>query len=697
MKILLVDSDSATIQSLLPALKALPGHEIRVALNGEKALENAQALGGVDLLLTEVIMDPMNGFTLRNKLRKRCPGLKTVFFSSYDLSEFKEHVENSPTLSKPLDTGAIVQLVSAMGTPPPAPNPATGALRPIPLGTSRVLSAVASAPGVKPTAATSPSSTGALKRMTSRVSAPKPARPGEKLEGTLLGAYEITRKLGSNSWGELYQAVQIGMDRKVALEILSPKRAKDPDAQQRFISNAVAKAKVKHPLVISVFEAGHVEDWHFYAYEYVEGETLKQRLDGGNAIDGAMALQLVTNIADAMGYLSQNQIPHTALDASAIFLGANNLIRLANIAKRPKPDAAAGPGESEEIITLAQIVRGALKAQISTGLAELLEAMENGALRSWAEVSEKCQALQPRVAPAAAEARKLRAHDDVVEEVVQETRKQHKRQAMWTLASLVSLVTLGAVGAWWFLRSNERSFGQFVRVPAGEFIFQDGQKATLPEFWISQHEVSFGQYAKFIQYLDAHPEEATKFDHPRQPKGKSHKIKDWDIFYGRARAGKPVKFIPIDLNSPIFLVDWWDAYAYAKWMGLRLPTEQEWEKAARGTDGRLYPWGNQWDPKKCNSAADFSEDPTTPASVDGYKHWAPVDAFPSDKSPYGALGMAGNVSEWTDTWVNNNANPVIRGGNYHTKGNELTKRVTELIPEQAYEFLGFRVASDKAP
>jgi len=134
-----------------------------------------------------------------------------------------------------------------------------------------------------------------------------------------------------------------------------------------------------------------------------------------------------------------------------------------------------------------------------------------------------------------------------------------------------------------------------------------------------------------------------------------------------------VKFIPIDMNCPQFLVTWWDAYAYAKWKGRELPTEEQWEKAARGTDARQYPWGNDWDPKKCNSAADYNEDPRTKGSVDGWNRWCPVDAIMADKSPYGVIGMAGNVSEWTDSWDPKHERPVIRGGNYHTPENKVTR------------------------
>jgi len=312
-----------------------------------------------------------------------------------------------------------------------------------------------------------------------------------------------------------------------------------------------------------------------------------------------------------------------------------------------------------------------------------------GGFLSWAALLTAVKALEPKIMPAGSF--KMRAQDVAGIRAVEDSRNRKKNFIIGGIFIAVLIIALCAAYAMFFT-SNERVLDQQVTIPAGEFIYQDGAKMTLPVFSIDQYEVTIGEYAKFLKYLEKHPKEETKFDHPHQPVGKSHTPKDWDRYYGAAKAllagNRQIDSIPIDLNCPVTGVDWWDAYAYAQWKGRRLPTEEEWEKAARGTDGRLYPWGNDFDAAKCNSAA-------TP-----HAHSLPVDAMPGDKSPFGVCGMAGNVAEWTSSWSTLGKFPVIRGGSYHSvddTGNadvKVTRRVTELYPEESSGYLGFRTSGE---
>ena len=237
----------------------------------------------------------------------------------------------------------------------------------------------------------------------------------------------------------------------------------------------------------------------------------------------------------------------------------------------------------------------------------------------------------------------------------------------------------------------------FVYVPAGEFTMgsdtgqsdeQPVHKVYLDGYWIMQTEVTNAQYTSCVEAGAC-----------RQPDNDRWNDADY-------------------AQHPVTDISWSDAVTLAGWLAtqsgreIRLPTEAEWEKAARGTDGRVYPWGNDWDARRlnyCDINCEF-DDWKDKSADDGYARTAPVGSYPDGASPYGALDMAGNVWEWAADCYNESyyaespeRNPtgpdcdnprVLRGGSWrYLSANVRAANRNWRVPDYRYDYLGVRLAS----
>jgi formylglycine-generating enzyme required for sulfatase activity len=166
-------------------------------------------------------------------------------------------------------------------------------------------------------------------------------------------------------------------------------------------------------------------------------------------------------------------------------------------------------------------------------------------------------------------------------------------------------------------------------------------------FYMDVYEVTNADYALFLASIAADREKPHRFCHPEEPKEKDHTPKYWTD----ERWARP--------DLPVVGVDWWDAYAYAHWAGKRLPTEAEWERAARGDDARVFPWGDAEEPFFANSAEAWVGHPFNDRDAwrkeffdrEPYKEKGLTVtglAFPGDRSPFGVMAMGGNVREWCE-------------------------------------------------
>lgn len=236
--------------------------------------------------------------------------------------------------------------------------------------------------------------------------------------------------------------------------------------------------------------------------------------------------------------------------------------------------------------------------------------------------------------------------------------------------------------------TDETDFEEMVLIPEGSFIMGSSSEEALPDvrpahrvtlksYMIDKYEVTNAQYAKCLE---------AKYCTPPQDLSSADRS---DYFNAPEYAAYPV-----------IHVDWYQASAYCTWAGKRLPTEAEWEKAARGENGNTYPWGNKLPPELPAQINKFEEGDTVP-----------VNAFPEGISPYGVYNMEGNVWEWTADQYDrfyyskspeNDPKSVTGGNDYVIRGfswaypfnrYEITTRNFSYILKHTYD-LGFRCVKD---
>jgi formylglycine-generating enzyme required for sulfatase activity len=224
---------------------------------------------------------------------------------------------------------------------------------------------------------------------------------------------------------------------------------------------------------------------------------------------------------------------------------------------------------------------------------------------------------------------------------------------------------------------------ELVFIPAGEFTMGHKSsydtlpvrdKMNLPAFSIDKYEVTNKRYKRFI--------DATGYKVPwSQEPAVAAYIWDWQKrMYPEGKG-----------DHPVVLVSWADAKAFCAWAGKRIPTEAEWEKAARGPKGKPYPWGNDWANGKANT------------SESGLKQTTPGGAFKDDVSEYGVFDLAGNISEWVEEWFapypgnpmtsyeERNKYRVLRGGSWdyaHSIANGYHRQYA--LPQSQMTAIGFR-------
>ena len=195
-----------------------------------------------------------------------------------------------------------------------------------------------------------------------------------------------------------------------------------------------------------------------------------------------------------------------------------------------------------------------------------------------------------------------------------------------------SLPELGPAEEVWRFR-NKRDGTVLAFVPEGDFLAgKELFRVRLPAYYLALACVTNAQYSRFLN--------------DRRPR--STKLRAWirlEPSHPIRKEGDTYTVEPDEADLPVVSVEWEGAAAYCKWAGLRLPTELEWEKGARGIDGRQYPWGDEWE----RGRPHFSGAEPQPEGISG------AYAYPSARSPYGLHQMIGNIYEWCADWYDQDA------------------------------------------
>lgn len=651
MTILLVDSNANLRRERAQALRN-QGWTVHEAGNAADAEFKIASLEQLDLLITEAVFDSrQTGFPLRDAVLSRFDDSRTLLTTRYDLAGYEAKVADTPLL---IDS---------------------------PYSIEKLLARVQ-----------------AVQRDGDDGSDDLPAPV--LAQGAMLGDYQIEERLSVEKDAETYVAIQIEVQRPVGLVLLKPERMKDAEAVARFKERERVKASLTHDHVAPLYAAGEIDGYLFYTRELPRGRSIEQMRAIGETLGERAVADLITGVAEAFHYAVERGLHYRNLHARDVYLDEEDQASIVNLFR---PPVAQKRDEKTDVKHFLGMVRSVAHEGKARGLVLSLSLEKHdwaGLLNASINVRAE---LQDRSIM-----RKIEAEEGRNPAI--------RRQTTWAFAGVavaaVVLAILGAgVGGSGSGDSTPKVTAQedLVLIPGGPFIYGVKDRRKLPDFWISRHEVSIGEYAEFLHNLTTG--DPARYDHPEQPPQKtSHIPIGWDEYYAAAKTGASFNGQPIGLDTPVTQVDWWDAHAFAKSRNLRLPTEEEWEKAARGTNGNIYAWGNDRRADAANLGDDYVASGKNGGLSDGYNLWAPVHRKSSDTSLYGVQDMTGNVQEWTARetgaapWPSHPEFPdirvpVARGGHFALELSQelLTSRFFPNSAEEATLARGIRTASDSPP
>jgi serine/threonine-protein kinase len=474
-----------------------------------------------------------------------------------------------------------------------------------------------------------------------------------------IGKYELQEFLGGGM-ARVYRARDTVIGRTVAIKILTEEGCADEEAKSRFLQEARLAGNITHDNIISIYDFGEdAEGRPFMVMEFLKGEDLRHAIKDGSVGDTRNKLRIALDIARSLEHIHTQNIVHRDIkpdnvhvtDSGAVKLMDFGISKLQDSTRTTTgvvmgtpyymaPEQVLGKNIGPQVDVYAF---GVLLFELMTGsrpivgdtveriFYQILQEPLNTEPMRQAGVPEpivdlvrRCTEKDPAQRPQGfgEVCARIRAIMHDWEAPTRPMKNSDQAMALpvrkpWVLPAVVVTAVIVLVGVYFVVRVVRAPVvtpprlrpvistptGKMVLVPEGPFLFgKDKQSVTLAAFYIDKTEVTYEAYARFC---------AEKIL-PMPPGAEGERPED-----------------------PIVDVSFLQAEQFADWAGKRLPNTQEWEKAARGTDGRAYPWGN-----------DAGARP--PANIDNPKGVMGVHSHPGGASPYGAVNMLGNVWEWVN-------------------------------------------------